>query len=247
MTVQSVERAFAILRNLASGPAGVSTIAESLDLPRSTVSRLLSTMQDIGAVEQIGAGGDYRVGDVVNEIAEGALPSRNVMSVARPLLTELVQQIGEAAGISVLEGREVYFLDQVDSDNEVQIRNWTGEHIPAHALSTGLVLLADADPIEQDKFFDEPLEMFTERTMIDPIALRRRLEMIAEQGSEWVYEEYAEGLNSVAAPVRDNQGRAVAAVHAHGPSYRFPPPGGAEQIAAQVVATADRISARLQS
>ena len=72
--VQSVERAFAILRCLAGGPAGVSEVAERVDLPKSTVSRLLSTMQVLGAVEQSGAGTEYRVGDAMIDIASGPFP-----------------------------------------------------------------------------------------------------------------------------------------------------------------------------
>lgn len=245
MSVQSVERAFAILRCLASGPAGVSAIAERVELPRSTVSRLLSTLQEIGVVEQIGAGGEYRVGDAITEIAEGALPSRNVLSVARPWMLELVNEFEEAAGLSVIDGKEIYCVDQVDADNEIQVRNWAGEHVPVHSGSPGLVLLAYCRPEEQERLLAQPLEPSTERTMTDPISLRRRLQIIADQGHEWVYEEFAVGLNSVAAPIRDESGKVIAALHMHGPSYRFPPPGISADIAKRVVETADRISARL--
>ncbi|HWM20174.1 MAG TPA: helix-turn-helix domain-containing protein, partial [Ilumatobacteraceae bacterium] len=64
-SVQSVERAFAVLRCLTSGPAGVSEVAERSHLPKSTVSRLLSTLNELGAVDQLGAGGDYRIGDLL--------------------------------------------------------------------------------------------------------------------------------------------------------------------------------------
>jgi DNA-binding IclR family transcriptional regulator len=81
--------------------------------------------------------------------------------------------------------------------------------------------------------------------MTDPDLIRRRVDDVRRRRAEWVYEEFLEGINSVAAPVRDAGERVVAAVHAHGPSYRFPGPGRAEWIAEQVAATADRISARL--
>ncbi|MGH9132654.1 MAG: IclR family transcriptional regulator [Ilumatobacteraceae bacterium] len=244
-SVQSVERAFAVLKCLAGGPAGVSEVAERVQLPKSTVSRLLSTLHDLGAVEQLGAGGDYRIGHLMVELTAATHPGRSLVAVARPHLVELTEAVGEAAGLSVLDGSDVHYLDQVESDQPVQVRDWTGERVPAHLVSSGLVLLAGVPPAELDAFLDGPLGRATARSMTDPELLRRRVADVRRRGSEWVYEEFVDGINSVAAPVRDAADRIVAAVHAHGPSYRFPGSGRAESIAALVVAAADRISARL--
>lgn len=244
-TVQSVERAFAILRCLSSGPAGVSEIAERARLPKSTVSRLLSTLGEIGAVEQLGDGGDYRVGDVMIEIAAGARPGSNLVAVGRPNLVELVDALGEDAGLSVLDGSDVYYLDQVGSDAPVQLRDWTGERVPAHCVSSGLVMLAHAPAGRRDAAIPRPLRRFTDRTVVNLTRLRARLAVIATQDAEWVYGEYDDDINSVAAPVRDSSGAVVAAVHVHGPSYRFPGTADPVAIAARVATTAQRISERL--
>jgi DNA-binding IclR family transcriptional regulator len=244
-SVQSVERAFAVLRCLASGPAGVSEVAERSHLPKSTVSRLLSTLNELGAVDQLGAGGDYRIGDLLADLASAAQPGRSLVAIARPHLTQLTEALGEATGLSVLDGHDVLYVDQVDSDRPVQVRDWTGERLAANLVSSGFVLLAGAPPAVLDAFLAGPLPRSTTRTMVDPVLLRQRVDDVRRRGSEWVYEEYVEGINSVAAPVRDAGDRVVAAIHAHGPSYRFPGPGRAESITEQVVAAADRISARL--
>jgi DNA-binding IclR family transcriptional regulator len=244
-SVQSVERAFAVLRCLASGPAGVSEVAERSHLPKSTVSRLLSTLNELGAVDQLGSGGDYRIGDLLVELASAAQPGRSLVAIARPYLAQLTEGLGEATGLSVLEGHDVHYLVQVDADHPVQVRDWTGERLAANLVSSGFVLLAGASTAVLDAFLAGPLPRSTTRTMTDPELLRKRVDDVRRRGSEWVYEEYVEGINSVAAPVRDVGDRVVAAIHAHGPSYRFPGPGRAETITEQVVATADRISARL--
>ena len=244
-SVQSVERAFAVLRCLASGPAGVPEVAERSHLPKSTVSRLLSTLNELGAVDQLGAGGDYRIGDLLVDLASAAQPGRSLVAIARPHLTQLTEALGEATGLSVLDGHDVHYVDQVDSDRPVQVRDWTGERLAANLVSSGFVLLAGAPPAVLDAFLAGPLPRSTTRTMTDPDLLRQRVDDVRRRGSEWVYEEYVEGINSVAAPVRDTGDRVVAAIHAHGPSYRFPGPGRAESITEQVVAAADRISARL--
>ncbi len=243
--VQSVERAFSILRCLAGGPAGLSEVAERVDLPKSTVSRLLSTLQELGAVEQSGSGATYRVGDAMIDIAAGALPGRNLIHVARPHLVELVEALSETAGLSVLDGREVVYLDQVDADNPVQVRDWTGERIPAHAASSGLVLLAHLPKSDRERYLAGPLDGLTGGVTTDAGALRRRLGDIARLGVEWTCEEFLPGISSVAAPVFGAGPEAVAAVHVHGPAYRFPAAGAHDDIADLVADTARRISARL--
>jgi DNA-binding IclR family transcriptional regulator len=243
--VQSVERSFAILRCLAGGPAGVSEIADRVGLPKSTVSRLLSTLTTLGAVEQAGAGSDYRIGHGMVDLAAAAIPGRNLISVARPHLTDLVETLGEAAGLAVLDVADVVYLDQVNVDNPVQLRDWTGERLHPHMVSSGLVLLAHLSEPERERYLAGPLKPATPKTTTDPGELRRRLAAVAQRGTEWTIDEFVTGISSVAAPVTGAGGQVVAAVHAHGPSYRFPPPGGEDKVAAQVAATADRISARL--
>ena len=243
-SVQSVDRAFAVLRCLSGGPAGVSQIAERVQLPKSTVSRMLSTLADLGAVEQVDAGGDYRIGHLMIDIASAALPGRSLVAAARPHLEELSSQLGEAVGLSVLDGFKVYYLDQVETDSPVKIRDWTGELIAAHLTSSGLVLAAMMPPADIEEFLKGPLEANTPRSMTDSARLRHRLNEVAGRGYEWQYEEFAEGFNSVAAVIMSG-GRAIAAVHAHGPSYRFPAPGTDARTARRVVDTANRIADRI--
>ena len=124
--VQSVERALGILRALSTGPARVTDIAARTRLPKSTVSRLLSTLEGLDAVEQDGAGGPYRLGPLVLEIAGSVGPARALPDLARPFLLELSLLTGEAAGLSVLEGDMVRYLAQTTPADEVQVRDWTG-------------------------------------------------------------------------------------------------------------------------
>jgi DNA-binding IclR family transcriptional regulator len=244
-SVQSVERAFLVLRCLAGGPAGVTEIAERCDLPKSTVSRLLTTLNELDVVEQMGAGGDYRIGTAILDLAGGITPTAHLVALARPHLADLSDELGEATGLSVLDGTQVHYLDQVDGPHAVQVRDWTGERVPAHLVPSGIVLLAASSADELDRYFDRPLEATTKRSMTDRRKLRERLERVAATGLEWVYEEFADGINSVGAAVRDRGGAAVAAVHAHGPSYRFPGERSVDEIGKLVIATADRVSDRI--
>lgn len=245
MSVQSVERAFAILRALTTGPSGVSQVAERTGLPKSTVSRLLATLVEVGAVDQSDSMGSYSLGEALIDLSSAASPGRNLVSVVRPYLVGLMEEIEEAAGLGVLDGDRVYYLDQVDADHEVQVRDWTGETVDAHVVSSGLVLMAHAPKHTRSEFLRLDHARWTENSITDAVVLGRRLDDVRRAGFVWVYEEMSEGLNSVAAPIFNHAGMAIAAVHAHGPSYRFPSAGAAASIAAAVVATAQRISDRL--
>lgn len=244
-TVQSVERAFAVLRSLAAGSAGVSDVADRTGLPKSTVSRLLGTLVDVGAVEQDGVLGEYSLGELILDLSASASPGRNLVPIARPSLEELVERTGEAAGLSILHGVEVYYLDQVEGSHPVNVRDWTGEAVDAHAVSSGLVLMAGASDAARQRMLAAPLPRFTDKTVTDPVTLANRLDEVRRAGVAWGYEELSDGLNSVAAPVVNPAGTVIAAIHVHGPSYRFPAPGSADAITAAVVEAAERVSARL--
>jgi DNA-binding IclR family transcriptional regulator len=211
------------------------------------VSRLLSTLEDIGAVEQVSAGGPYRLGPGLLRMAASVLPSRTIVDAARPHLVELMGSTGEATGLSIVEGRFVHYLDQVESRNAIQVRDWTGHRIPLHVVPSGLVLLAWSSRDTVDAYLDRPLERPTSHTVIDHRAIRKRLKEIHSDGYCWVNEEFADGINSIAAPVRDVRGDVVAAVHAHGPTYRFPGKQDRFAIARRVIDAADRVTATLRS
>ncbi len=244
--VQSIERAFSVLRALAYGPAGVTELAERVELPKSTVARLLATLEAEGVVEQRAAGGDYRLGAGLAELAAAVLPGRNLVALAHPHLDDLMRTTGEATGLAVADGYDAYYLDQVESPNPVQVRDWTGERAPLHTVSSGLVMLAHWPEPALGDYLRRDLARFTPRTTIDPDELRRRLAQAREEGHAWTREEFAEGITSVAAPVRDAAGKVVAAVHAHGPAYRFPGTD-AECPARLVMATAARLGQQLAS
>lgn len=245
--VQSIERAFAVLAALSDGPLGVTEVAERAELPKSTAARLLASLAREGAVEQVPGATSYRVGSRIVTLAAAVTPTRSMVALARPDIAELAAALGEVAGLGVADGWRVHYVDQVDTPNPVQVRDWTGTRVPMHAVPSGQVILANLPPAALERYLARPLERFTDRTITDPDALRERLRKVARDGHAWVREEFAEGIASVAAPVSDQDGEVVAAVHAHGPSYRFPPPGTDDEVARRVVAAAARISSRIRA
>jgi DNA-binding IclR family transcriptional regulator len=244
--VQSIERAFAVLAALTDGPIGVTEVADRAELPKSTAARMLASLAREGAVEQVPGGTRYRLGPRIETLATGVVATRSLVAVARPHLVELAASIGEAAGLSIPDGRDVHYVDQVDTPNPVAIRDWTGSRIPMHAVSSGQAFLAHASSTALERYLDEPLVAMTSRTITDPDVLRERLRAVALDGFAWVHDEFAEGISSVAAGVADASGEVIAAVHVHGPSYRFPPRGRDVAFGQHVVSTAARIGRTLR-
>lgn len=239
-TVQSIDRAFAVLRALSSGAAGVTEIADRVGLPKSTVSRLLSTLESLGAVEQVSAGGGYRIGLGLLELSAAVHPGRSLVSVSRPHLVELSRRTGDAAGISIPDGTDMLYLDQVTPASELQVRDWTGHRIPMHAVPSGHVVLADdADLLE--RVTAAPMHRFTQHTITDPGLLRDRLDLVRRNGFAWALEEFADGMNSVAAAVRGSDGRVVAALHVYGPASRLPGGRDMDEVGQLLVDTARKI------
>ena len=235
-----------MLSALSDGPIGVTEVAERTELAKSTAARLLASLAREGAVEQVPGQTRYRLGPRMATLSAGVAPVRNLVAIARPILEALARETGEAAGLSVPDGATVHYIDQVDSTHEVQVRDWTGTRVPMHAVSSGQVFLAHMNPTEVERYLAQPRVSFTPKTITDSSALRDRLRQVQLDGFAWVREEFAEGLNSVAAPVADDGGEIVAAVHLHGPSYRFPALVETTQISELVVDAAGRLSKRLR-
>ncbi len=243
MAVQSVERTFAILEALAREPAGVSRLASVTDLPKSTVARLLATLEAQRAVDRKPGDTRYRLGPAIAELATSVTSSRNLIAVTRPHVVDLTEAVGETSGLSVADGYDAHYIDQVEGPNPVQVRDWTGSRIAMHAVPSGIVFLS-AWPAERiARYVGRDLERFTPKTVLTDSGIAAKLEEARQAGHAWGYEEFAEGINSVAAAIHSQSGAVVAAVHVHGPAYRFP--SDPDAVASHLEATAARISDQL--
>lgn len=243
-TVQSVVRAFSVLQALSAGPSGVSDISANTDLPKSTVSRLLSTLEDLGAVERSTEGMLYRLGSGLSDITGTTNAPRNLGRAVQPHLETLSRELGEATGLSVPDSYSVHYVLQVESPDPIQVRDYSGLSLPMHVGPSGLVMMAQW-PLEYiQHYLMRPLEAFTTKTVTDPSAIAQRLARFKADGFGWVYEEFAEGINSVATPVIDPNGAPIAAIHVHGPAFRFPGDRPPEEIAAVLTEEARKFMLR---
>lgn len=242
MAVQSIDRAFQVLKALAVQPSGITDLAQRVGLPKSTVARMLSSLEEQGAVTRDPEGSSFSIGMGLVELA-GAIDATAALATAvRPHLVWLSDQLGEASGFSVPTGYGIQYMVQVESPNPVQVRDYTGLTVPMHVGPSGLCVMALWPPEEVERYLRRPLERYTAHTMVEPARIRARLEDIRGAGHCWIYEEFAEGINSVAAPVIAENGSALGAIHVHGPAYRFPSSANAGEIAGMVMAAAARFA-----
>ena len=176
-----------------------------------------------------------------------AAPVAGRMDVTReglPVLEALAAEVGETVNLAVLRGTDVVNLEQVRGPATITTVNWVGQPTPLHATASGKVLLAAFAPDDLAAFLARPLPRITPRTIAEAPALERELARVREQGYATTTEELEQGLDAVAAPVRDSGGRVVAAISVSGPVYRFDAARMAE-VAPAVVAAAADLSRRL--
>lgn len=243
--VQSIERAFSILRTLASGEAGLTDIALRVDLPKSTVARLLGALEDEQMVSRTDSGA-YAIGLGIDQIAQGRMSNRPLAEIAQPYLVELTERTGESSGLDTWVDGWIHFVDNHATGHDLQVRDWTGESGPAHSLPAGLVILANLSDDDVEAYISRGLDAVTSNTITDPDLLRERLQQVRSVGYAWGFGEFAEDINSVAAPVFDNNG-VLAAVRAHGPAMRFPNPNRAHDVGLALIDVADRLTNQLQA
>lgn len=223
--VQSVDRAVRVLEILArTGGSGVSDIAGELGVHKSTAFRLLAALEERDLVEQNSDRGKYQLGFGILRLAS-AMPVRlDLVPQARPVLDDLAARLGETVNLAVI--REHYAVNVAEARGPAAIsaQTWLGQLTPLHATSSGKVLLAHLDDLQRDEVLRAAgLPRLTKATLTSRAALDAELEQARQHGYATTLEEYEEGLNAVAVPVRDHTGTVVAAVSASGPAYRLGP------------------------
>lgn len=221
--VNSVARALDILDCLAThrGEVGVTEISHELGVHKSTVSRMLATMESRGYVSRNGANGKYCLGMRLVELASYRLEQIDLRSQARPFLEELVRATGETAHLAVFDQGKVVYVDKVDTPQTLMMRSKIGYRVFAHCTALGKAILAALPDETVERVIKEKgLPRFTPNTIVDPLALKEHLRRVRVQGYAIDDEEHEEGIRCAAAAILDHAGRVVGALSVSGPTLR---------------------------
>jgi DNA-binding IclR family transcriptional regulator len=244
--VQSVDRALQVLEILARrGEAGAIEVAADIGVHKSTAFRLLGALEDRELVEQTQERGRYRLGFGLLRLANAVLGQLDVTQQGREICERLAASVGETVNIAVLRSHYAVNVDQARGPSAVGTHNWVGELTPLHATSSGKVLLAFVPPdARRDLMEAAVLTRFTPHTITTIEDLEHQLGDVARDGYVVSIEELEDGLNAVAAPIRDHSGAVVAALSVSGPVYRLTEQR-AHDIAPEVVSAAADIGHRM--
>jgi IclR family acetate operon transcriptional repressor len=220
---QAVQRAMRLLKAVAQGEPEprLGALARGVGLHKATAFRLLSALEGAEMIERSAEGG-YRLGPELVRLASQALGQGGLPAAAGPTLQALASETRETVTIEVLVGHEVLILDEVVGGHVIAAMPSRGTRWPAHATSTGKVLLAALSPGELEARLPPGLPAHTARTITDRAALGRELARVRARGYATAIEELEPGFVAVGAPVRGPAGEVVGAISVGGPRSRFP-------------------------
>ena len=203
------------------GVAGVTEIAGELGVHKSTASRLVAVLESRGFVEQLSDRGKYRLGYGIARLGSALTRHRDLAHEGRVACEALAADTGETVNLAILDEGRVINISEVRGSGAVAVQTWVGQSTPAHATSSGKVLLAHVPGLDLEALLGSDLQRYTEHTITDVDLLARELDDVRKRGWATSVEEYELGLNALAAPVRDHSGAVVAAISMAGPTFRL--------------------------
>lgn len=238
-TIRVIDRAFSILRLVARYPEGVGVtgIAQAVELPKSTTSRILSTLERWEAIARTGDN-RFQIGPELVRLVGQRPFTENLSTLARPILQEIADVTGEAVALCILDELQVYHLDHVQSQQAIRVRDWTGERTPLHVSSAGKIFLAYSNSNLVDVYLERPLSRYTDRTIMSPKILCAQLPQIRKQGYAVSDEEFDNGVLGFAVPVLASPGNVIAAINLYGPKFRMQENEKRQQVVEILLASA---------
>jgi len=244
--IQSVQRAATILRcfTQTDSDLGVTSLSQQLGWHKSTVSRLLSTLEQEGFVEQNSETGKYRLGLSLVTLAGIVLDRIDLREIAFSYINELAELTQETVNVVVLDGKECINIGGAASPRPIQYVGRIGRRTSVHCTAAGKILLAHLTPKERYEILPEKLPHLTDKTIIDRQVLEQELAKILRLGYATSHEEEQEGLSAIAVPICDHTSNVCGAVAVSGPSYRLGN-GEIEAFIEPLLDTARKISRQL--
>ncbi|HUZ74665.1 MAG TPA: IclR family transcriptional regulator [Stellaceae bacterium] len=216
--VPGLERGLNILRLFRRDRAAIAPpeMARELGIPRSTVHRIVATLEAMGFLRRVeGGGGAYAPGSAVLTIGFEYLGSLDIVQLSNPVLARLRDETNCSTHLAVRNGAEMVYLSRYASRGGVSSNVNIGSTLPAHATVIGRVVLADLAEAELAALYrGTRLERYTEHTPTTLAALMTLLAEDRQRGYAVSTSFYERGVTSVAAPVRDQSGKAVASINA---------------------------------
>jgi DNA-binding IclR family transcriptional regulator len=247
-SIRAVDRALDILLCFTrqTPQLSMTQISEQVGMNKSTVHRLLGTLEKKRFLQRDPATGLYQLGIRLLQMAYLTLEHSDLRHYAAPFLGNLCEQHRETITLSVLDGADMVFLDVIESPQRVKLAASTGQRLPAFATAAGKIFLAFSPQEIVETVLEHGMQPFTEQTLRSKEAYIKNLELSRKLGYAISAEEYEDGINAVAAPILDEDGQPIAAVTVAGPTYRLTQEH-MQEIGPSVLAAAQAIAQEVSS
>ncbi|GAA4717475.1 IclR family transcriptional regulator [Brevibacillus fulvus] len=223
-SVQSVDRALHILELLKeqNEGLGITELANRMDIAKSTVHRLLTSLKKQGYVRQEPSNERYLLGLKLIELGSFVTRSLEIRKVAIPFMNSLVQETGETSHLVVLEDGEVVYIEKIESPYTIRMYSLIGRRAPVHCTGVGKAIIAYLPEEQVRKLASyRGLRKFTDNTITSLEDLLVHLQEIREMGYALDREEHEAGVHCVAAPIFNHNGEAVSGLSVAGPLMRM--------------------------
>jgi IclR family acetate operon transcriptional repressor len=220
-----LSKGLALLTALGDHPRGatVTDISRAVELPVSTVHRLLHTEVDLGFVSFEPSNKTYSLGVRVFELANKVSGVLSLAEIARPTMRQLSVETGETVQLAVLSNSRALFIEKVGTEQAIGIRGSVGESEPLHATSTGKVLLSQLDEDRLATTLDAvSFDAWTPRTLTDRAGLLAELHRVRADDFATANEEFDPGVRAIGVPIRNGRGETKAALCISAPAFRVP-------------------------
>lgn len=248
-SVRSLELGLNVLEVFGAQSAetlNLSEIARRIGVSRSSAFRLVHTLQRLGYLDREPEGKEYRLGSRVMALGYTFLASKDVAELARPVLERLRAETRCSTHLGILEGSEVIYIARYAAHQPVSATIAVGTRLPAHATTMGRMILAYKSPAYvREHFGARRLATFTERTPATVEALDKLLAGDRRRGYVLSHSNFEVGIASIAAPLFDATGEAVAAINVSIPENAIDRSAFDRSVRDAVCAAARKISALL--
>jgi len=222
--IHSIKRAIQILNSftLQKKELGITELSKKLNLHKSTVHRILVTLEDESLVVRNQISQKYRLGMKLFELGHIVKEQIEIKDYALPIMKDLAKKTEESIDLNILSDGKRVSIEKIESSHDIRRIIQLGKSLPLYCGGSGKALLAFLPDEEIDKIIQkEKLITFGPKTIIDPIKLKKHLKEIQKNGYATSVEERILGSASVAAPVLDYEGKVVASLSISGPTTRF--------------------------
>ena len=223
-SVQSIDRAFAILEEVARNREGIglADLSKRVGLHNSTTFHLVKTMVSLGYIRQIKDSKRYRIGRPLFALAASALDEIEMVSMATPVLDDLSRDTGESSHFATRMSDAVIVMARTPGPGAFQLTDRAGVVRPAYCTALGKIILAALRPDQLDRYLERvELKPLTTRSITDPGRLRREIEDVRRAGIAFDDGEFDNEVRCAAMPVRDFSGQVVGAIGISGPVWRL--------------------------